>query len=277
MACVSRDEQEEKGSEIMMRGDIADFTGDEIAMMIAYFDNLARENYSSSNLELFNGPPDEKRDDSGKWTNAGGSSQRKGKITVESGLKELNDTSLRMFGRKVNTKELTSLSGAPDGADVEIYPDQSSIRISWWTDQAQGIRSIYKSAAGSLIMHNEQTKIDPEDQGQGIGIKVFNTQIEQAQKFGVKRIENEAKRDDEHGWIGYNVWPKFGYDGYIPRSVGGGKGPNKERKISQLMATSEGRAWWKKNGTTTNMEFDLSPNSHSMKTWEAYKRLKGIS
>ena len=43
-----------------------------------------------------------------------------------------------------------------------------------------------------------------------------------------------------------------------------------EEKLSDIMKTVDGRAWWKTNGTGFEMDFDLSEGSRSRKILEAY-------
>ena len=45
-------------------------------------------------------------------------------------------------------------------------------------------------------------------------------------------------------------------------------------KLSDLMATEEGRAWWKENGVSTDLTFDLKPGSPNLDYWERYRRIR---
>jgi hypothetical protein len=99
--------------------------------------------------------------------------------------------------------------------------------------------------------------------------------------LGVDRIETVAARGPEGN--GYYTWPRFGYDASLdlastvdykavesalPQSLKGAA------RVSDLMATEEGRAWWKANGDTIHMTFDLQEGSLSRRVWEAYKAEK---
>ena len=67
------------------------------------------------------------------------------------------------------------------------------------------------------------------------------------------------------------MWPKLGYDPARsrrmcpPRYPAGVRGP---RRVSDLYATAEGRAWWDVNGVQMDMEFDLQAGSYSRELWE---------
>ena len=92
-------------------------------------------------------------------------------------------------------------------------------------------------------------------------------------KLGVVRMELSAARNDNPKYlqVGYSVWPKFGFDGplepgraaALPPSLAGAW------RLSDLLATPEGRDWWEKHGWSIHLEFDMTPGSRSWQTWRA--------
>ena len=99
----------------------------------------------------------------------------------------------------------------------------------------------------------------------------FNSVITQSTKAGKKRIILYADRSDiNHG---YYVWARFGFDAEIPEQQKKLMDV-KVNKISDLMKSISGSAWWRKNGFPCTMIFDLDINSQSMQIWNKHK--KGI-
>ena len=173
---------------------------------------------------------------------------------------------------------LAHIAGAPKGADVKIEPftDEDGlgfIHVVYKTDKIEYAQRSFNFDGGKVTLTNQQIKVKKEFQGQGEGTKVFAQQVDQAFKNGIKKIETEAGR--QSGLNGYYTWALLGYDG----SLKGMKPHYKEqlqkivpnaKRISDVMKTSEGRAWWKKNGFTFNGAFDTKPGSQSRKVLEAY-------
>jgi len=98
---------------------------------------------------------------------------------------------------------------------------------------------------------------------------------------GQIRIHNDLFRTREganRGFNGYYTWARFGYDAPLAshhteqlRNATGAMAEHRDAtRISDLMATQHGRAWWKDKGTWTQMSFDLDKGSKSMRTLDAY-------
>ncbi len=114
--------------------------------------------------------------------------------------------------------------------------------------------------------------------GTGFGAKFFARQVEGCRKAGIKYIENLSARSESMN--GYYTWPRFGYDApltenYIDLAVVRAvraQFPD-AKTLLDVMATPEGREWWKENGG------DISPNrfdcssddSRSMQVLRAYQ------
>jgi hypothetical protein len=122
---------------------------------------------------------------------------------------------------------------------------------------------------------------------QGLGTKMFVSQVHQAKKAGLKYLKCDANRNDKNGVFGYKIWPKFGYDGEIPKKYVEmfppailnkfeALGIKEPYKISHLYSLSDGEGvkWWEENGGSIDVSFDLSDNSESMKTLTKYLEKK---
>jgi hypothetical protein len=141
----------------------------------------------------------------------------------------------------------------------------------------KSVRTIHVGKDGSAWIENEDFRIKDAKQRKGIGTDVFSKQVEKSSKLGFTHISCHAARLNGRGeskFNGYYTWPRFGYDQNIedlddPASVTN-KFPE-AKTVLDVMATSEGREWWEKNGQDMfEAKFDLSPGSRSMKVLRAY-------
>lgn len=196
-------------------------------------------------------------------------------IHVDRGDRKAVDTrAQRIFGRKVEDRELASVAGAPDGAEVRIepsmHPDWLTVRIRG--EGYAGIRDIRKDVFdGSPRIYNSTFMVAPEYQGKGIGMQMLGRQVETAAKLGVSSIGTHAGKSSLMN--GYYTWPRLGYDAPIPSSVAG-KLPLDlagARMVSDLMTTPRGRDWWKANGTDLDVEFDVRPGSLGRRVLDTYR------
>ena len=181
-----------------------------------------------------------------------------------------------VFGRDVSNQDLASIVGAPAGSTVSVtgYNGTLSISVAHPSIEAAG-RTISKASNGDIIIHNDifKTKVS----GGGFGSEMVGRQMEQAAKLGAKRVDTYAARGGDY--VGYKVWPKYGYDGELSSGIrsqlrGASELPASVRnatKISDVYKSKEGIAWWDKNGSGMSMSFDLRPGSYSMKKMASYQ------
>jgi hypothetical protein len=136
-----------------------------------------------------------------------------------------------------------------------------------------------------------------EDAPKGLGTGVFVSQVLQARKLGLRHIECHAYRYsmDRSGYrdpsmIGYKIWPKLGYDGEIPedcldllpeeiKDMFDLLGYEEPYMVSHLysLPDNEGIKWWEEYGESFEAEFDLSEDSYSIRTLQAYLEKKANS
>lgn len=187
----------------------------------------------------------------------------------------------QIFGRTLSDDELTSLVGAPSDADVVVSTDGTKLLIRTDGDAGPDAtfftkREVYIEK-GKIVIHNDYFMIDGET-GQGFGTKVFSDEVEGARALGASKIVTLAARQ-EGVFNGYYTWPRLGYDAILPKSIQDGL-PDSLRgatRVSHLMKTEEGRAWWKEHGIQMEMSFNLSPTATSSRVLDAYASRKGYT
>lgn len=119
-----------------------------------------------------------------------------------------------------------------------------------------------------------------DDAPKGFGTRVFASQVKAAvESGGYRRIATHAAGDiEDTTFNGYYTWPRLGYDAPLRRAEIELLPANLQhsRTVLDIMATPEGRAWWKENGTGRDMVFDLAENSRSRRTLDAYLKEQDI-
>ncbi len=132
--------------------------------------------------------------------------------------------------------------------------------------------------------------------GDGLGIMYMHNLIKWAKKMGYEKITCEAAKTwaDRAGMQmnGFYTWPRLGFDQSIEGLLKNFDDRNKYfhtpenhrllsdprnhfgqdvKKVSDIMKTSAGRAWWKRFGCwLVHAEFDLADGSYSMQTFDNY-------
>lgn len=194
--------------------------------------------------------------------------------------KEVDGAVKDVMGKNANIQDVASMVGAPDDASVNIsvadVGGKKELNVTVRGDGYHAERIIKKNLAGDLVVKNEWFEVDEDMQGQGIGTKVFGRQVEQATKLGASRIETLAAGDKTDTLNGYYTWARLGYDAPIPSDMNLPKSLSGANDISDLMKTPEGAKFWKENGSTIDMEFNLKPGSTSQRAFDKYLKKKGI-
>jgi hypothetical protein len=197
----------------------------------------------------------------------------------------------KQFAKQFPNSTPGQLVGAPDGAKVTVTGKVSIIAPGEYSDELYegteisvehpGVkkmkRVIYQDHNGTLTIRNESL----ETTQPGVGREILRDQIREARKTGVKQITTFAAKMGADGkkFNGYYTWARYGYDADLTALPGGGKAVRKEfpnaKTVSDVMATEQGRKWWKENGSSFNGTFDLDPKSRSMKIFNGYLAAKG--
>lgn len=156
----------------------------------------------------------------------------------------------------------------PFGGDVvRIYIDHPFI------DNCQ--REIRQDEDGTLTCTNQFFFLKKRFRGGGFGLDQFTSQVQGLAESGFSRINTCAGRGN--GMNGYYTWARMGYDAELRRSFLKKlpEGLREARTVQDLMATPEGRAYWKQRGYMTDMSFDLDAGSRSRQVLDAYLKEKG--
>lgn len=216
--------------------------------------------------------------------------------TIEEQIAATQEQIKSILGKDVTPQDLVRLVGATPESNVDIKINNKgqiefyvrgpgySTDYSESNPQYEMIRYLYRDAQGQLVMHNASFMMDDSAQGQGLGTKIFSDEVASLQQLGVSRIDTEAAGSPYNG---YYTWPRLGYVGPleefyqddIKQGIADGELPKKWAKyttLQELMSTPEGREWWKDNGSTINLSFDLTPGSLSLKILKAYLKARGI-
>lgn len=202
-------------------------------------------------------------------------------------------TALRRFlGKGRTLQDFATVVGAPDDAVVTIKIPKHGNEVNIFTKHKkfESERSIREGVTDSgekyTWIYNKEIFIKPEFQGEGLGTDIFYKQVINASNMGVKSIYatgGYGNTLDGTKMNGFYTLPRYGYNCKIddmhiyPEE----KLPSikeqfpKARTIQDIYKTPEGRDWWKKNGTwLVDLEFDLTPNSKSIRHLTSYIKAK---
>ncbi len=192
------------------------------------------------------------------------------------------------FGEDFSLENVASLVGAPeDDSTVLIQEGSRKLFVSIDNpDFEQTCERYFKrDSAGDLFCYNELTDIKKSSRGSGLGSRMFAKQVEECKNAGVKYIQNHSARlnyADQPYFNGFYTWPRMGYDADLEQASFESTGDSQRlaetqvkfpdaKTVQDVMATPEGREWWKKNGFgLKNARFDLTPGSRSLQVLEAY-------
>jgi len=209
--------------------------------------------------------------------------ERAKRLEEPAGITRGADAAKAFAGKSgIDPDHLTALAGGQPGSRVSAFagstPGTLNLSIDH-PDTTEWRRSLSVAADGSLELYNAMFFLRPNAQGSGFGTTAFAAQVAGAVAAGVSRIKTCAGRGTLDGvpMNGYATWPRLGYDApldagqraKLPEGLKGAK------TVLDLYESKEGRDWWKENGTTTGMTFDVSPGSRSLKTLNAYLAANG--
>ena len=191
--------------------------------------------------------------------------------------REVQRTTLRLFGRLFQRWEYAGLAGAPDDARVELgtWEDELSLELGDPINNSYRGYLYVRRRRAALVMFNAGFHIlYTRMQRRGLGLRIFHRQLENAAALGVARIEAVAgRRGDENG---YYTWPRFGFEGPLPGKIQGDLPPGLEHvcTVLDLMESEKGRLWWREHGCTIRVAFDLADGSRSREVFRRYVHQK---
>lgn len=182
-----------------------------------------------------------------------------------------------LFGRPLTHEEIVALSVAPAGSEVRVFRKGTGLEFYSSSERHEASRVVSRNDAGELVLDNYSLEIYAT--GSGLGTKLLARQVETAGSLGISKITTHAVRNADSN--GYYTWPRLGYDAELGsrlRAKFSLNAPDKltqqvvgeKATLSELLATPEGRAFWKEYGATTPMTFDPTPGSRSRQVLAAY-------
>lgn len=197
-----------------------------------------------------------------------------------------------VLGEEPSSEEFATMLGVPEGKSTikcqtkkNPWSNNYEVEVSVSGEGYEMHRKFLKDKNGDVFCKNEEIRVNPK--GTGLGLRIFSEQVQSLSKEGkVKKIKCYAAgsggEDAEKAtYIGFKVWPKFGYDGPLTdehknewRRNPDAKKYNKANTIQELYAMPGGKEIWEKYGSGIELEFDLSPNSKSMQTLNKYMEMK---
>ncbi len=165
--------------------------------------------------------------------------------------------------------QLGHIAGASNGSDVVVTAKENGYYKVRYTNAHEGVAANRSINTVTRKIYNDSFFLADNKQGRGTGTKMLATEIAMADKHGITRVHTYACRSDG-SMNGYYSWPALGYDApisslYLSQT-------RKEEvtqlfpqatKVQDLMATSEGAAWWKEHGQSFDAEFEMAPGSRS--------------
>ena len=163
--------------------------------------------------------------------------------------------------------EVAKLGGveALPGAKVYVGKSFGQYQISVYHPHLETplVRTMYKDSKGRWTLENEQF-FKKASAPAGLGAKVVYAQAKALRSVGGVTMRTNAVRWKNAN--GYYTWARIGYNARVTGPGGS------STDLHALMKTAEGRAWWKANGKTTDMTFDVRANSPHMKALKEYMR-----
>lgn len=152
-----------------------------------------------------------------------------------------------------------------DGIDHQAYISNGALTIILETDLLT-VLSRTIDLKGNYIFNQE---IGSTGKQKGIALDILCRQVQEAVKFGFKKIQAVAYRDKNKSthYDGYGVWGRYGFKMVVDshkeflktiRSSG-----RNETSLYKLQIHKQGNDYWTKEGFLWCGDFDLTTNSDS--------------
>lgn len=221
---------------------------------------------------------------------------------LNTSVKQWNKVNEKYFQGRMDGDRLAKMAGVPEQAEYVnvgvVFENASKGYIE--IEAAFGKASMQRKLSFQIHenrfiwgkMHNDTLYLKSLS-GQGIGADIFANQVRLLSREGITGIDMTASGagknylkagfPGEAGLNGHYTWVRFGADSWVGKA---------ELKIikklatkanfdlkdikyySDFMKTSEGRQFWKDWGFNVDLHFSLTPDSQSMKVFDAYLRSK---
>ena len=213
-----------------------------------------------------------------RWRMSIGCRRPESRVAVEFFLGERGDAegaARQLFGRTLKPWEYAGLAGALDGARVEVGTLSGRLYIELSGPPHETYRTVLciaRDRRSLVIAHEGFQIVRRQQQGCGLGLRVFTRQLDHAQRLEIRHIKTVAGR--ACGENGYYTWPRFGFDAPLPLDVRRTLPPGLVGAacVLDVMACPVGRQWWRHYGTPLPLTFDLEAGSRSWETFRDYVR-----
>lgn len=195
-----------------------------------------------------------------------------GKITTTASSNDLAGTSFKKHSMEEWVSVAVPNASTFDSVKVAVFDD--FLAVSARKGQSYIVRNI-TITSGKATLENISFFLDSKVAGKGVGSAVFAGQVKNAKALGFTKIHTYASRSA--GANGYYTWPRLGYDGPIPKNLMAELPSDLKgaKRLSDLMATENGRSWWQAYGDGVDLTFDLTPGSLSNKILDEYMAARG--
>jgi GNAT superfamily N-acetyltransferase len=183
----------------------------------------------------------------------------------------------RLFGRPLHAWEYAGLAGAPDDAHVQVGTYDGGLYVEMADRPPNCCRGVWlmRPRDSQVVIVNDGFQIrSAKLRGRGLGLRMFQRQLEHAKGLRIAWIETVAGRCGNEN--GYYTWPRFGFDGPLPGEIRRvlPLGLDHAETVLDLMAYEKGRLWWKEQGRPIEVRFDMSPGSRCWNVFSRYVRRK---
>ena len=144
-----------------------------------------------------------------------------------------------------------------------------------------GIKMTREINLNNKIITNEYFKIDNNSSYKGRGAEIFKDQVDNATKFGFKRIETYGAGEKNGIYNGYYTWGRLGYEPkvgqfHVEKALETFNNQNASNaNFMEMMSTKKGQDFWKENGRGTDYKFDLTKDSPNQIRLQNYIDGKG--
>ncbi len=192
------------------------------------------------------------------------------RVTFEPEPRSASNLIAELFGPDADRARIAGAAGALDDSVVTFAVEGRRLVVAVKHPELDGqVRHFYKEH-NRLVLYNAYFA-KAATARPNIGAEMMARQVEFAPGLGVPHLETEAAGSiDSLYFTGYRVWPGYGYDAPIPLALRAELPASLKpaRTMLDLYETEEGRLWWKQNGLTLKMKFDLAPGSRSRRVLE---------
>ena len=190
----------------------------------------------------------------------------------------------KLFSRPLKEREVAQLAGALPGSRVEVVASGASVYLEVFhphiAKQKRHLQRYDDPETGEYTgweLVNDYLKRS-DDAPAGTGLAIFSAQVRAARQLGARQIRTDAAGSPGGSFNGYYTWPRFGYNRRLTPTQQGeaeSAGLGRPNDLHALMQTPGGAAWWKQNGGSGEMTFDLRPGSTSLAILDGYLKEKG--